>query len=191
MPLRDAVIATFALPAVLLASAAYAGPKEDMLAVSKKFLAARSYHVTMINSDKRVPKTEMDFAAPDRYRMQTPVGTQYVIGDTMHMTIDGRTMRIPMPKGMMTQWRESSRAFREVEKLQVEDLGSEAVDGKPAKKYRFSQPGPPATTTLLWVGSDGYPVKMETTGGAGKRANTVTVIYSRFNDPSIKIDVPR
>jgi hypothetical protein len=34
-------------------------------------------------------------------------------------------------------------------------------------------------------------VKMETTGTAGKRTSTVTVRYSRFNDPSIRIDVPR
>jgi hypothetical protein len=184
-------IAAIGLPAALVSTAVCAGPKEDMMALSKKFLALRSYHVVMINSDKRVPKMEMDFVAPDRHRMQMPMGEQYVIGDTMYMTIDGRMMRIPMPKGTMTQWREPSRAFREVEKLQVEALGNETVDGKPAKKYRFSQPGPPATASSIWVGNDGYPLKMETSGGTGKRASTVTVFYSRFNDPSIKIDIPR
>ena len=31
---------------------------------------------------------EMDFVAPDRYRMKAPMGTQYVIGDTMYMTME-------------------------------------------------------------------------------------------------------
>ncbi len=186
------LFAAIALSAALLASAtAWAGPKEDMIAMSSKFLALRSYHVTMENSDKRVPKMELDFVAPNRYRMAMPMGTQYVIGDTMYMTIDGRTMRIPMPKGTMTQWRESDRIFREVDKMQVEALGSDTVNGKAAKKYRFSQAGSPATNSLMWVGSDGYPIKVETNAGTGKRAATVTLFYSRFNDPSIKIDIPK
>jgi outer membrane lipoprotein-sorting protein len=193
MTLRQTLAAAIALPAALLVSTtAWAGPKEDMMAVSKKFLALRSYHVTMINSDKRVPASEVDFVAPDRYRLQMqPMGTQYIIGDTMYMSIDGRSMRIPMPKGTMTQWREPTRAFREVDKLQVEALGSEAVNGQPAKKYRFVQTGTPATSTLVWIGSNGYPIKMETSSGSGKRANTMTVFYSRFNDPAIKIDIPK
>lgn len=178
--------------ALLVSGTALAGPKEDMLALSKKFLALRSYHVTMISSDKRVPKTEMDFVAPDRYRMDSPpMGAQYMIGDTMYMTVDGRTMRIPMPKGMVSQWREPTRVFREVNNLQIEALGTEAVNGAPAKKYRFAQSGAQATSTLMWVGADGYPIKMETSGGAGKRAYTMTMFYSRFNDPSIKIDIPK
>lgn len=189
--------ATGAVVSVMLLAAAagtaWAGPKEEMKAVSVKFLALRSYHVVLENSDKRVPKTEMDFVAPDRYRMQmAPMGTQIVIGDTMYMNIDGRSMRIPMPKGTMTQWRETDRAMREVDKAQVEALGSEAVNGKPAKKYRMTQSsGGTPTTTLMWVGADGYPLRIETNGKAGGRASTTTITYSRFNDPSIRIDVPK
>lgn len=192
--LRAATGAALAL--VLLAGAAgtaWAGPKEDLKAVSVKFLALRSYHVVMENSDKRVPKTEMDFVAPDRYRMQMgSMGTQIVIGDTMYMNVDGRSMRIPMPKGTMTQWRETDRAMREVDKAQVEALGSELVNGKPAKKYRMTQSsGGTPTTTLMWVGANGYPVRIVTTSKAAGRASTVTITYSRFNDPSIRIDAPK
>jgi outer membrane lipoprotein-sorting protein len=184
----------FILVAVLgllfTATAAWAGPKEDMVAVGKKFLTVRSYHAVMTNSDPKVPKMQMEFVAPDRYRMRMPMGAQVVIGDTMYMTMDGRTMRIPLQKGTMTQWRESDRMFRELDKTTIEALGSEAIDGKPAKKYRLIR-SDLKSTSLVWVGGDGYPVKMETTGTAGKRASAVTVLYSRFNDPSIKIDVPK
>ena len=195
-PRRPALARRFAwmlVPLSLLAAtAAWAGPKEDMKALSVKFLSLRSYHAVMQSDDKRMQKMEMDFVAPNRYRMNMPMGTQYVIGDTMYMAIDGRTMKIPMPKGTVTQWRESDRAFREVEQMQVESLGSEIVNGKPARKYRMTRTeGKAPGTTLLWVGSDGYPIKIETTGTAGKRATTMTVHYSRFNDPSIRIEPPR
>ena len=195
-PRRPALARRFAwmlVPLSLLAAtAAWAGPKEDMKALSVKFLALRSYHAVMQSNDKRMQKMEMDFVAPNRYRMNMPMGTQYVIGDTMYMAIDGRTMKIPMPKGTVTQWRESDRAFREVEQMQVEALGSEIVNGKPARKYRMTRTeGKTPGTTLLWVGADGYPIKIETTGTAGKRATTMTVHYSRFNDPGIRIEPPR
>ena len=174
------------------ATAAWSGPKEDMKALSVKFLSLRSYHAVMQSNDQRMQKMEMDFVAPNRYRMNMPMGTQYVIGDTMYMTIDGRTMKIPMPKGTVTQWRESDRAFREMEQMQVEALGSDIVNGKPARKYRMTRTeGKTPGTTLLWVGTDGYPIKMETTGTAGKRATTMTVHYSRFNDSSIRIEPPK
>lgn len=174
------------------AVAAWAGPKEDLKALSVKFLALRAYHVSMTNSDKRMPKMEMDFVAPNRYRMQMPMGTQYVIGDVMYMTIDGRTMRVPMPKGTTTQWREIDRCFREIDKMRIEALGMETVNGKPTKKYRMTQTtGNPPTSTLLWVGADNYPVKIETTGNTGKGASTMTIVYSRFNDPAIRIEPPK
>ena len=186
-------LAWLLVPLSLLAAvAAWAGPKEEMKALSVKFLALRSYHVTMEGSDRRMQKMEMDVVAPNRYRMSMPMGTQYVIGDTMYMTIDGRTMKVPMPKGTMTQWRECDRAFREIDKMQIEALGMETVNGKPAKKYRMTQAtGKTPTTSLIWVGMNGYPLKMQTTGSAGKQANTMTVHYSRFNDPSIKIEPPK
>jgi len=181
------------LPLSLFAAvAAWAGPKEDMKALSVKFLALRSYHVSMVHSDKRAPKVEMDFVAPDRYRMQMPMGTQYVIGDIMYMTIDGRTMRVPMPKGTVSQWREIDRCFREIDKMRIEALGAETLNGKPTKKYRMTQTtGNPPITTLIWVGPDSYPVKIETTGSAGRIANTTTIFYSRFNDPAIRINAPK
>jgi outer membrane lipoprotein-sorting protein len=176
----------------LFAVAAWAGPKEDMKALSVKFLALRSYHATMTSSDARVPKTEMDFVAPNRYRIDSGMGAQVIIGDTMYMTIDGRTMRIPMPKGTLTQWRQSDRAFREIERAQIEALGTEVVDGKPMKKYRMVQTfDGNRSETLLWIGANGLPAKMQTTGTAGRKTYTTTVVYSRFNDPAIRIDPPK
>lgn len=189
--LRPSILLLFAALS-LFAVAAWAGPKEDMKALSVKFLALRSYHATMTSSDARLPKTEMDFVAPDRYRINSGMGAQVVIGDTMYMTIDGRTMRIPMPKGALTQWRQNDRAFREIDRAQIEALGTEVVGGKPMKKYRMIQTfDGNRSDTLLWVGPNGLPAKMETTGSYGRKTYTTTIVYSRFNDPTLRIDPPR
>lgn len=183
-------LAALALVPLLAASTlAWAGAREDVIAASKKFLALRSYQADMSHSDKRVPPTKMSFVAPNRYRMESVNGSHIVIGDTMYMQLDGRTMRIPMPKGMLTQWRQNDQAMREVDKGTIEGLGSEAVNGKPAKKYRITRTDT-ANVILMWVGADGHPLKVETTSG-GKRPMTTTILYSRWNDPALKIDAPQ
>ncbi len=175
----------------LISAAAWAGPKEDLQLLSRKFLTLHSYHVSMQSSDGRMPKIETDFVAPNRYRMQMPIGTQYVIGDVMYMSINGRTMRMPMPKGATSHWRESDRAFREIDQAQVELLGNDTVNGKSAKKYRITTAGKTPSTSLFWAGLDGYPIKTEATSAVNKRNITMTILYSRFNDASIRIDPPK
>lgn len=184
-------LAWLLVPLSLLAAAAWAGPKEDMKALSMKFLALRTYHATTESSDKRMPKMEMDFAAPDRYRIKMPMGTQYIIGDTMYMDVQGRSMKVPMPKGTSNQWRGTEKTFRELEQMQIEALGPDLVDGKPTRKYRMSRTDKTPTSSLIWVGADGYPLKIETTTTANGNPMTMTVRYSRYNDPSIKIDPPK
>jgi outer membrane lipoprotein-sorting protein len=186
-PRRLAALAL--VPLLAACTLVWAGAREEVVAASKKFLALRSYQVDMTHSDKRVPPTKMSFVAPDRYRMESINGTQLVIGDTMYMQLDGRTMRIPMPKGMLTQWRQTDVAMREVDKTTIEGLGSEPVNGKAAKKYRLTR-SDTNNTTLMWVGADGNVLKVETTGG-GKRPTTTTLVYSRWNDPALKIDTPK
>jgi len=56
--------------------------EDDVKASMDKFLAARSFHATMDLQGRQSMTNEMDFVAPDRYRMSLPVGTQVIIGPT-------------------------------------------------------------------------------------------------------------
>ena len=69
-------------------------------------------------------------------------------------------------------------------------LGSDTVDGQAARKFlvRNSQPRPSEST--IWVGADGYPLRIDVKGDAGGGTTSTTIRYSRFNDPSIRIDPP-
>ena len=170
---------------------ALAGAKEEAIAAGKKMLALRSYHVTMTHAGKGPMTSEVDFVAPDRYRMTMPMGTQVIIGDTMYMSMQGRTMKMPMQKGMVAQWRDPANMAKNEAKLVVTALGSEAVGGRPARKYRMHSSDTPGTVSTLWVGADGYPVQIVVDGKAAGQSGKTTIRYSRFNDPTIRIDAPK
>src|SRR5688572_32119432 len=59
-------------------------PKEELMASVDRFTALKSYHATMrMNGGPQGELiNEVDFVAPDRFRMKMPMGTQVIIGDT-------------------------------------------------------------------------------------------------------------
>lgn len=184
-------------PAAAVAETPVAQPEPDAKAQATKamenFLAAKSYHAELTTrASGQAVTMEMDFVAPDRYRMKTPMGTQYVVGETMYITMNGRTLKTPLPKDQGPgDYRDPARFAEHKATMTVEALGSDAVDGQPAEKYlvRNTQPQPGEST--LWVGAEGYPLKMEVVGRTGGQATATTIRYSRFNDPAITIDPPR
>lgn len=164
---------------------------DQVKAMMATFLTAKSYHATMTHSGgTRTMTNEIDFVAPDRYRMVMPMGTQYIIGDTMIMSIDGRNMKVPLPKGSM-DFRDPARLSENAETMTVESLGSESLAGQATRKYliRNSQPEPSEST--MWVGANGYPQQIQVSSTAQGQSYTTTIRYSRFNDPTIRVDPPK
>jgi len=186
--LTSLIVSTSAL---LLIGSAHAGGKDEIKAAIGKFSAARSYHVSMRQSGQQAMTTEADFVAPDRFRMTMPMGTQIIIGDTMYMDMQGRTMKVPMPKGTLTQWRDPANIAKYEATMAVKALGIELLDGKPAKKYRVSNTQPQPSTSTMWIGGNGYPLQIKVDSKVMDKVVGTTIRYSRFNDPSIRIDPPK
>ncbi|MCY7354667.1 MAG: hypothetical protein LH470_06250 [Lysobacter sp.] len=176
---------------LLMTGSAHAGAKDEIKAAINKFSKAKSYHVSMRHSDKQGPATEADFAAPDRIRMKMPMGTQVIIGDTMYMQMGGKTMKVPMPKGTLTQWRDPANIAKYEATMTVKALGIELVDGKPAKKYRVSNTQPQPNTSTMWIGGNGYPLQIKVDSKVLDKVVGTTIRYSRFNDPTIRINPPK
>jgi len=169
-------------------------PREAVIASMNKMMEARSYHASMEidGGPQGQLRNQVDFVAPDRMRMQMAgMGTQLVIGDTMYMIMDGRSMQVPMPKGTLTRWRDPGN-FRAAEAgMTAEALGSETVNGVSARKYALHYSVPDAADGTLWIGLDDLPLKMQVASEAQGKQVTTTIRYSRINDPSIRIDVPK
>jgi len=175
----------------VLIGAAHAGMKDEIKAAIGKFTTARSYHVTMTHSGPQGMTTEADFVAPDRFRMKMPMGTQIMIGDTMFMQMEGRTMKVPMPKGTLTQWRDPAYIREHEATMTVKPLGIDMLDGKPAKKYLVTNTKPEPSTSTMWIGGNGYPLQIQVNSKVQGKAVSTTIRYSRFSDPAIKIAPPK
>src|SRR4249919_13530 len=105
----EATAPMIAAPAALATAASAIDPldaRDEIGKVMESFFSLKSYHVDMDTSTPKGGQTmDVDFVAPDRYRLQTPMGTQYVIGDTLYVTMNGTTTKVPLPKGEMTSYR--------------------------------------------------------------------------------------
>jgi hypothetical protein len=164
--------------------------RDEMSKAMDAFLSVRSFHADMTTSTPKGEMTmDMDFAAPDRFRMKTPMGTQYVIGDTMYMTMNGRTMKMSLPKGQVTQYRDPAQLEANKATMTVEALGSDSIDGQRARKFLIRNTQPHPSESTIWISGEGYPLKMEIAGQGNENVRMV-VRYSRFNDPAIRIDPP-
>lgn len=168
-----------------------ASARDEVMAASKRMLAAGSYHARVVTDNGTQDFTmEIDYVAPDRYRTVLPVGTQVIIGDTMHMTMQGRSMQMKVPPGTIDQWRDPARLEQYAATMQVESLGSDTVDGKGATKYRTTYADQAQKPVTTWIGDDGYPLRVEADGELQGKPSKTVITYSRFNDPSIRIEAP-
>lgn len=163
----------------------------EVTASMEKFLAARSFHAVMTVEGSQPMQNEMDFVAPDRYRMIMPVGTQVIIGDTMYMEMHGQQTKVPIPEGTVSQWRDPMKIRENRSGLSAEFLGEEDLAGQRARRYRVRHTQPEPGEFLYWIDREGRPLQLQ---HSGETANggpyTMTLAYSRFNDPSIAIESP-
>jgi hypothetical protein len=193
-PAEPATAAAAAAPAVADATTALnplASPEDEVKASMDRFLKAKSFHAVMVMEGARGMTNEMDFVAPDRYRMKMPVGTQVIVGDTMYMQVDGRSMKVPLPKGTLSQWRDPLKIEENKAGLSVEALGSDSVEGQAARKYLVRNTQPEASEFTFWIGSDGLPLQLLHQGQAQGKPYSMTLRYSRFDDPTITIEPPQ
>jgi hypothetical protein len=186
--------ATNAVADAMAAMSPVATPKEAIRKSMQRFMQARSYHATMQldGGPRGAMSNEVDFVAPDRFRMAMPgMGTQTIIGDTMYMSVDGRSMKVPLPAGTLTQWRDPAKLDENAATMTAEAQGRDSVDGTPARKYLVHNTRPQPSDVTMWIGNDDLPLQIRVSGSAQGRATTTTIRYSRFDDPSLKIDPPQ
>ena len=183
----------FAL-ALAVVAPAHAGPKEDLHNAFTKFLAQTSFRGTMASTmDGKVITSTVEFVAPDSYRViSAGRPPSLIINGTMYIDVNGTSMKIPMGKDLIAQYRNAS-VLAEIEKgMKIDDLGMDIAAGQPAHKYRYTVTQPHAATSVIWISSkSGLPVQIQTAGKAMGKTVDTTIKYDRFSDPTIKISAPK
>ncbi|MET0290598.1 MAG: hypothetical protein ABW178_13295 [Pseudoxanthomonas sp.] len=156
-----------------------------------RFASARSFHAEMTLDGAQSLRQSLDFVAPDRYRIVLPAGPQVIVGGTLYLQAAGRTNRVPVEDTMLTQWRDPLQLRAAREHLWVQPQGQDSVDGQSAEKYRVvSGDSTRPVAFEYWIGADGRPLRLRHQGQGQAGPYTMTMAYTRFDDSTIRVDVP-
>lgn len=167
---------------------------DTMRKVFERFKSLRSYHATMqVEGTAQGPiGNEMDFVAPDRYRMTMQVQgmqvTQTMIGNDVHVSMGGRDIKTTVQGPQPGRWHEDFS--KQMDTTAVEARGHESLEGVDTRKYLLRQTRPSPSESLVWIDGDDLVRQARIVTSAEGRQTTTTIRYSRFDDPSIRIDPP-
>lgn len=165
--------------------------KDALAGMVGKFKQVQSYHAVMeMSGGQNGMHTEMDFVAPDRYRMKMGTGVEVIrIGKDAYMSMGGKTVKSNVPAPQEEQWQEVFE--KNMQAMEVVEQGADNVDGVSARKVLVKQTTPQPVETTLWINHDDLPVKMVSNLTVQGKPMTTTITYSRYNDPTIQIDPPK
>lgn len=169
-------------------------PAADIEAMADKFLAEKTFRAKMRGTGEKEVKTDLEFVAPDRFRIKTGPGLEtIVIGKDVYLSMNGSYQKLPgamdgsIPDLRATFNKEGRKWFSD-----VRFVGEESVNGKPSLVYEYKNKGEGnlgENDSKIWVAKDdGLPLKIES---RYKRGNLRTMIIEYEYDPNIAIDVPK
>ena len=193
-PFRPALCLLAAvLAAGIVATSSAADPRQDLHKAFVQNLALKSYKATMTDLKSNRIASTVEFQAPASYRITVPgQAVSVIIDDMMYMTHDGKTMKLPLPKGAIGQFRNEA-TIAELEKgARVTSIGPGLVGKEPAVKYGFAiASGGDQANSTAWISArSGHVLMVETTGKHAGRDYAMRVVYSDFDSPLIRITAP-
>jgi outer membrane lipoprotein-sorting protein len=143
-------------------------PKADVIEASRKFIALKSFSAKMEGTGQTELRSQVDYAAPDRFHVKylagTGAGTEMImIGDQTYMKSGNSWSKFP-GGGSMPTLRDS---FTEEGLKTLSDVkfeGSDTVDGKSALVYTYKNVTPQGSypfNSKIWIDKDSrLPIKI-------------------------------
>jgi hypothetical protein len=146
---------------------ATADPQADIESMADKFLTEKSFKAKMIGYGDKEIRTEIEFVAPDRFRVKSGEKLEtIVIGKDLYLSMDGSYQKIPggmgdtIPDLRKTFDKEGRKWFSD-----VKFVGEEMAEGKPALVYAYHNKGLNGVgenDSKVWISkADGLPIKIE------------------------------
>lgn len=168
-------------------------PRADIEKLSERFLEVKAFKAKMAGQGQTPMETEMEFAAPDRYRIRTGTGMEMiVIGNTSYMKLGDKWQKMPMP--LDSALADARAAFNKEGMKWISDVkyvGEDTANGEPAYVYTYHGKGPQGegeNDSKIWIArSNGLPVKVESTYRAGS-LRSMTIDYD-YRSP-VQIEPP-
>jgi hypothetical protein len=172
-------------------------PKEAIQTAFRKFIDQKSYHsVAKTKNAQGTSETEVDFNAPDRYRIKNNVANYksevIAIGpDSYSRTGEGKWTKMPpenaLPvagmRGKMTD--DYFAAMRD-----FEAAGKENLNGRETFVYQFKSSYGGEATSKIWIAADtGLPVKVDSEGNYSGTPVQTSTVYEY--DRETRIEAPK
>ena len=168
-------------------------PSADINRMADAFLAQKSFRAKMVGSGQTPMNMELEFVAPDRFRVRNTSGPEMVIvGKNVYVEDEGRWQKLPGDLGatvpdMRKAWDEEGRKWF----TDVRYVGEDTADGRPAYVYTYHNKGDEgvgANDSKIWISkADGLPVRIEANYKSGTlRSMTIDYDY----DANISIEPP-
>lgn len=168
-------------------------PADDIEVMADKFLAEKSFRAKMRGTGVKDTKTDLEFVAPDRFRLITGPGMEtIVIGKDVYLSLEGSFTKLPgamgnsIPDLRETFNKEGRKWFSD-----VRFVGEETVNGKPSLVYEYKNKGEGSrgeNDSRIWVAKDdGLPLKIESRYKSG---DLKMMVIEYEYDPTIKIEAP-
>lgn len=141
--------------------------KADVEKLSDRFMTVKSFRATMSAEGETPMETDLEFVAPDRYRIKTGnLMEVIIIGKTTYMKMGDKWQR--MPGELDSAIGDMRSTFNKEGMKWISDVkytGDDTVDGKAAYVYTYHAKGPDKigeNESKLWIAkSDGLPIKVE------------------------------
>ena len=172
-------------------------PREDVIAASRKFLELPFFSAKMEGVGQTEIKSQVDYAAPDRYHVQylggTGAGMELIyIGSDSYMKTGGKWNKMPGDAKSIPNLRDSftEEGLRTLSDVKFES--GDTIDGKQALVYSYKNVTPVGDfpyTSKMWVSKDtGLPMRIyaEYTNGALKN---MTVNYDAVTPVTIEAPI--
>jgi len=166
-------------------------PRAEIETAARKFLAAKAYRGTAVGEGAMPMRVEIEYVAPDRYRIKTgPDFETLVIGDESYTRSGGRWAKLPMKTPFQASVvRDMFTEDGLTRMIDLSFLGKEALAEQPVLVYGFRIPAreeTPAHSTRLWIRqADGLPMKGVVTFDSGPVAK-ITLEYEYPADLAIE-----
>ena len=168
-------------------------PNLDINRMADAFLAQKSFRAKMIGSGQTPMNMELEFVAPDRFRMKnTNAPDMVIVGKNVYIENEGGWQKIPGDLGstvpdMRKAWDEEGRKWF----TDVKYVGEDTANGKPAYVYTYHNKGAEGVgenDSKIWIGkSNGLPLRIEANYKSGTlRSMTIDYDY----DAEISIEPP-
>lgn len=172
-------------------------PADAMVASINAQFAAKSYRARIEPlSEGKGFMTTVEYVAPDRFRIATPVTESVIVGPNTYVKLPtGQWQKIP---GDVNQAISQFRDPKMIEELRnstdAKFLGTDSIDGMPMNIYQYTVKNAfgtnMTTTSKAWVGvSDNLPRKMESEADVNGKPSKVRITYYDYN-ADIKIEPP-